>query len=135
MQFEEFSGQVQNLARLPSQSETTRAISAVLETLGERLHGDQAAHLAAQLPDGIGAYLRLAKQNESFGVDEFFHRIADREGAGVDLPQAVHHARAVITVLQQAVSAGEMEHVRSQLPEEWTPLFEAGADGRLDMPD
>lgn len=135
MQFEEFSGQVQNLARLPSQSETTRAISAVLETLGERLHGDQAAHLAAQLPDGIGAYLRLAKQNESFGVDEFFRRVAEREGAGVDLPQAVHHARAVLTVLQEAVSAGEMADVRAQLPAEWAPLLDAGADGQINLPD
>jgi uncharacterized protein (DUF2267 family) len=135
MQFEEFSGQVQNLARLPSQGETTRAIAAVLETLGERLHGDEAAHLAAQLPDGLGAYLRLAKQQESFDVDEFFRRVAEREGAGVDLPQAVHHARAVITVLRQAVSAGAIDHVLDQLPEEWTALFEAGAEGRLDMPD
>jgi uncharacterized protein (DUF2267 family) len=135
MQFEEFSGQVQHLARLPSQGETTRAIAAVLETLGERLHGDEAEHLAAQLPEGLGAYLRLAKQQESFAVDEFFRRVSEREGAGVDLPQSVHHARAVITVLQQAVSPGGIDHVLAQLPEEWTALFQSGAEGRLDMPD
>lgn len=135
MQFEEFSGQVQNLARLPSQGETMRAIAAVLETLGERLHGNQAETLAAQLPYGIGAYLRLGKQKEETDLDAFFRKVAEREGAGVDLPAAVHHARVVIHVLQQAVSPGEIQDVLAQLPERWTALFEAGPEGEFVAPE
>jgi uncharacterized protein (DUF2267 family) len=96
MQFEEFVGQVQQRARLGSQGETMRAICATLETLGERLFDGQAGHLAAQLPPGVNAYLRLAKRPEKFGLEEFFQRVSEREGVGVDTPQAVHHARAVI---------------------------------------
>ena len=135
MQFEEFVGEVQHHARLGSQGETMRAIHATLETLGERLHGEEAYNLGAQLPSALGAYLRLAREKESFGIDEFFQRVAEREGAGVDLPGAAHHARAVITVLQEAVSAGEIADARAQLPEEWDPLFEAGADGDMDLAD
>ncbi len=135
MQFEEFSGQVQNLARLSSQGETMRAVAAVLETLGERLHGNQAETLAAQLPSAIGAYLRLAKRKEDYDLDEFFRRVAEREGAGVDLPGAVHHARVVVHVLQQAVSPGEIQDVLAQLPENWTALFEAGPEGEFVAPD
>lgn len=135
MQFEAFSGQVQNLARLPSQGETMRAIAAVLETLGERLYGNQAETLAAQLPYGIGAYLRLARQKDDFDLDEFFRRVAEREGAGVDLPAAVHHARVVVYVLQQAVSPGEIQDVLAQLPDNWTALFEAGPEGEFVAPE
>ena len=133
MQFEEFVGEVQHHARLGSQGETMRAIQATLETLGERLHGEEAENLGAQLPAALGAYLRLAREKESFGVDEFFQRVAEREGAGVDLPDAVHHARAVLAVLQKAVTPGELADARAQLPGEWAPLFEAGADGKLNI--
>ena len=132
MQFQEFMGQVQNKARLPSQGETARAISATLETLGERLTEDEAQNLAAQLPAGIGDYLRLPRTNsDRFSLDEFFQRVADQEGAGVDMPQAVHHARSVCAVLQDAASRGEIDNVRAQLPNEFNPLFDSGSEGQL----
>ena len=55
------------------------------------------------------------------------------EKEGVDKPVAVYHARAVIDVLQEAVSEGEIDNLRSQLPDEWDPLFEQGAEGNLDL--
>ena len=135
MQFEEFVGEVQNEARLATQGETMRAISATLETLGERRHGDEAENLGAQLPHALASYLRLARKKESFNLQEFFRRISEREGTGVDYPQAVHHARAVIAVLQRAVSPGEMADARAMLPDEWDPLFEQGAEGELELPE
>ena len=133
MQFDEFVGEVQHLARLGSTGNTMRAIAATLETLGERLHGNEAENLGAQLPYALAAYLRLAREKEAFDLDEFFHRIAEREGAAVDLPDAAHHARAVMAVLEQAVTAGEWADARAQLPDEWNPLFEAGATGEMEL--
>ena len=49
----------------------------------------------------------------------------------MDLPKAVYHARVVIGVLQDAVTEGEIAHVRSQLPAEYSPLFEAGSQGQM----
>jgi len=49
----------------------------------------------------------------------------------VDYPDAVFHARAVIAVLRQAVSPGEMLDVRAQLPPEFGPLFAEGAEGKM----
>ena len=129
MQHDEFVGHVQNRARLASRGEALRAIRATLETLGERLAGGEAEDLAAQLPPEIGDYLREVESDGSFSLDTFFDRVAEREGT--DLPVAVHHARAVVAVLQEAVSAGEMEDVRAQLPEEYNPLFESGSEGSL----
>jgi uncharacterized protein (DUF2267 family) len=132
MQYHEFIGQVQNQARLPTQGEAARAICATLETLGEHLSEGEAMNLAAQLPPGIGDYLRLARKNEQrFSLDEFFERVAEREGAGVDLPQSVYNTRAVIHVLQDAVTPGLLHKMRAQLPDDYNPLFEAGMEGQL----
>ncbi len=68
MQFEQFVGQVQHRAHLPTQGAAVRAICATLETLGERISWREANDLAAQLPAGISAYLRLAREQERFDV-------------------------------------------------------------------
>ena len=129
MKYDEFVGQVQHRARLGTSGEAVRATRATLEVLGQRLFGGEAEDLAAQLPEEIGFYLTNVDEDESFGLDEFFTRVGER--AGVDLPDAVHHARVVISVLQDAVSQGEIEDVRSQLPPEYDPLFESGSEGEM----
>lgn len=124
MQYEEFVGEVQQRASLASQGEAVRAIRATLETLAERLPGEEAKNLAAQLPQEIGYYLHQSNGSERFTLNHFFKRMASREPT--DLPDAVHHARAVISVLNEAVSAGQIEQVRNTLPDEFNPLFESG---------
>ncbi len=128
MQYEEFVGQVQNQARLGTQGAAVKAIQATLETLGERLVEGSAKNLASQLPREIGHSLK-EKGTERFGLEEFFERVAERETA--DLPDAVYHARVVISVLGDAVGPGEIEKVAAQLPDEYTPLFEAGSTGPM----
>jgi uncharacterized protein (DUF2267 family) len=134
MQYDEFVGQVQNRARLASRGEAVSAIRATLETLGERLAGGAADNLAAQLPSEIGEYLRYSLPSDSplgtkFGLDEFFQRMATREK--IDLPIATYHARVVTEVLQEAVSPGELEKIRAQLPDEFDRLFAAGSVGAM----
>jgi uncharacterized protein (DUF2267 family) len=46
-------------------------------------------------------------------VEEFYERVARKEGSSND--EAIRHARAVATVLQTAVTGGELEDTRSQL--------------------
>ena len=131
MKHDEFIGQVQHRARLSSRGEAERATRATLETLAERLAGGEAKDLAAQLPPEIGDHLRgqWSAMGESFSLGEFFRRVSQREG--VDPPAAVFHARAVIEVLSEAVSQGELDDVRAQLPAEYDRLFEAGSTGHM----
>ena len=131
MQYDQFVGEVQNRARLPSRGDTVRAIQATLETLAERIAQGEAEDLAAQLPPELGTFLRDVDGSQRFAVDEFFERVAKKENA--DLPDAVHHARAVIAVLQDAVTAGELDDIRGQLPDDYTPLFEAGSEGEMEI--
>jgi uncharacterized protein (DUF2267 family) len=128
---DEFIGQVQQRARLSSRGDAERATRVVLETLAERLGGGEPKDLASQLPPEIGRHLLHARAGtgESFSLDDFFERVSTREG--VDRPDAVQHARAVIAVLQEAVSPGELDDVQSQLPPDFDRLFKAGSEGAM----
>jgi uncharacterized protein (DUF2267 family) len=130
MQHDEFIGEVQARARLPSRGDAERATRAVLETLGERLAGGQPHNLAAQLPEEIGHHLEDRQGVEKLTLDGFFEKVSERTGA--DLPDAIHQARAVIAVVGAAVSQGEIDKVRQQLPEDYAPLFESGSEGRME---
>jgi uncharacterized protein (DUF2267 family) len=87
--------------------------------------------MAAQLPPELSTFLEDAEETESFSVDDFFLRVAAKESA--DVPDAAHHARAVMAVLQEAVTTGEMEDIRGQLPDNYEPLFDAGSEGEMDI--
>lgn len=122
MTFDEFLGQVQHRARLASTGEAHKATRAALTVLGQRLYGGESFDLAAQLPSEIKLFLVQSGPSEAFGLDEFCARVADIEG--LDLPKAIFHARAVMSVLQEAVSPGEIRDMFDQLPSEYAPLFE-----------
>jgi len=118
---EQFIAEVKNLAELDSDEGAQKAIGATLETLRERLAGEEPSNLAAQLPPEIASYVEGDGGQESFAVQEFYERVAHKEGVGQD--EAIRHARAVATVVQTAVPGGELGDVRSQLGDEYGELF------------
>jgi uncharacterized protein (DUF2267 family) len=132
VKYDEFIKEVQDRGHMDSRGEAEQATRATLEALAERLAGGEPHDLASQLPPELAQYLRYEKEETSnpFSLDEFFERVNERD-EGVDLPRAVYHARVVIGVLQDAVARGEIAHVRSQLPAEYSPLFEAGSQGQM----
>jgi uncharacterized protein (DUF2267 family) len=140
MTHDQFIGQVQARARFGSNGEAERIIRITLETLGERLEHGIAENISAQLPPEIGRHLRTDAPFERMSLDQFFHRIHERENSeghhrNVDLAEATYHARCVIEVLQEAISLGAVEKLRNQLPAEFEPLFEAGSQGRMRVHD
>lgn len=131
MDYDRFIGLVQNRARLATTADAVTAIRATLETIAERIGANEARHLASQLPREIGHYLQEGPpaEGERFSFDEFCRRVAEREN--FDRPEAVFHARCVIETLEEAVTPGEVRHVLSTLPDDFTPLFAAGHKGQL----
>ena len=121
MKGNQFLAEVRNLAELENNEEAERAIRATLETLRERLAGNEPSNLAAQLPPEIAPHVEGDGGRETFSVAEFYKRVAQREGVGHD--EAVRHARAVATVVQTAVTGGELDDLRSQLGNEYEELF------------
>ena len=121
MKGEQFIAEVKNLAELDSNEDAQKTIRATFETLRERLAGNEPADLAAQLPQEIAPFVEGAGGQEAFSVQEFYERVAHKEGTKSE--EAVKHARAVATVLQTAVTGGALEDVRSQLGNDYEELF------------
>lgn len=125
MKYDEFVKHVQAVAQTNSLDDAERAIQATLETLAQRIHSDEAHHLAAQLPEEMSPYLRnrQGESGESFSLKEFYQRVADQEG--IDGPTAATHVNAIFTVLVQAVTAGEFAGIRAKLSNDYEELFAA----------
>ena len=126
MKYDEFIEQVRQRAGFGSSGEAIAATRATLDVLGQRLFGNLAQDLAAQLPAGLALFLGQAHTGEQFDVREFFKRVGDQQG--VDVLDAVVHARAVMAVVCEAVSPDTIEQIRAQLPRQFAPLFGADDD-------
>lgn len=107
-------------------NEAYRALRAYLHALRDRLPVDEAAQLAAQLPELIrGIYYEgwnpSATPVKYRGFDDFLERIsADALLDGET--QASFAASAAATVLRRHVSAGEIDDIRAILPEDLLPI-------------
>jgi uncharacterized protein (DUF2267 family) len=84
MKGERFIAEVKNLAELGSNEEAQVASCATLETLKERLAGNGPSNLAAQLPPEVAPYVEAEGGREAFSVEEFYKRVAHKEGVGQD---------------------------------------------------
>lgn len=125
MHYQEFVNRVNEQIRTEAPGGAELAIQATLSTLGERISGGEAENLASQLPAELQSQLESGNQvkdPEAFSLDEFYLRMAEREGASSP-DTAVEHARAVMEQLTHAVTGGELADIQRQLPEEYEPLF------------
>jgi putative intracellular protease/amidase/uncharacterized protein (DUF2267 family) len=93
-----------------------RATIATLTTLGERISEGEGRDLARHLPDSLGQLIAQPRDPEPFGPDEFFRRVAEREGA--DPETAERHAAAVVAALARREGRKELHDMFSQLPRE-----------------
>lgn len=104
-----------------------RVLRAYLHALRDRLTVDEAAQLAAQLPDLIrGIYYEDWNPSSTpvkyRGLSDFLDRMA--ADAGLDGETAASYAvGAAAEVLRRHVSPGEIDDVRAQLPEDLLPIL------------
>ncbi len=107
---------------------------ATLETLAAYISPKEHHDAASQLPKEIKTYLQRpfvgpGKQpapspESNVSLDDFLQRVSMREG--VPLATALEHALAVMSVLHDALSEGEFEDIRAELPAEIYNEFFAG---------
>jgi uncharacterized protein (DUF2267 family) len=106
-------------------SRAAPSVRSTLTTLGELMPKDELNRLASQLPRELQQPLRAGGERveelKGVGVERFLARVAQREGLSPS--EALHHARAVFDVLEQAVTGLGIHHLRELLPEKFAALF------------
>lgn len=115
MDHDEYLGELQHRAELPSQGDADRVARAVLTTLGERLTDGEAGNLAAQLPQEIDRYPEEAESGQQFDFSEFTERVAER--AEVDRSEAAFVSQATMDVTVDAANTGELQDIVTQFPQ------------------
>lgn len=128
MKYDEFIKHVQSMAQLDSREEAQRATQATFEIIRERIVGDEAKDLAAQLPQQLGEYLRgrEGENGQPFSMTEFVERVSAREQ--VEPTVAANHIRAVFAVLQNAVTPGEFTDFKANFSDDYIDLFATGSN-------
>lgn len=111
-----------------------RVSRAVLHALRERISPEESMHLISQLPMILkGIYVdgwKISRQpSDTRTVDEFLDEVRayNLRTAGRDFgddQQAREAVRAVLKVMNQYVSLGEMEDIKAQLPKPLAALLD-----------
>lgn len=124
VEYVDFVARVEGGLDNPEPGEAEQAVEATFEALGECLSGGEAEDIAAELPSELAEPLvRAGGDPESLSLEEFFGRVAEKQGSGEEL--ARKHATSVFSVLGRAVDDGELSDMRSQLPKDFQPLLES----------
>jgi uncharacterized protein (DUF2267 family) len=129
MKYDEFLARVRERGDYSSPDEAAKVTRDVLDVLAQRISPGEVKDLASQLPGPLGRHLADAapQQAESFGIQEFSRRVAQRTGR----PEtAERDATAVLSTVADAVTGGELNQIISQLPSGYAALF-----GKADLAD
>jgi uncharacterized protein (DUF2267 family) len=121
MHYVDFVEKVRRAANIETTHDSQLAVEATLATFGERLTRTEKVELGAQLPKELKAFLIEMGDVERFSLEEFYNRVAARADLG--RPDAVKRSRAVMMVLQEAVTEGLLKPIRQRLPAEYNELF------------
>src|SRR3954454_20222106 len=137
MQRDEFMRRLRDVSGL-SEAQAVTAMRAVLVTLADRIGPKEAKDTASHLPKGVKEACEPEILNAGeFDASEFLRRVAQR--AGISPDEARERARAVFTVLQEAVPEGEREDWQYDLSPDYVDLAarpaEAGGPPRTTAPD
>ncbi|MBD2304557.1 DUF2267 domain-containing protein [Chroococcidiopsis sp. FACHB-1243] len=128
MKYDEFIKHVQTVAQMDSREDAQRATQATLETIRERIVGNEAKDLASQLPQQFCEYLRgrEGEDGQPFSMEEFLQRVSAKEQ--VEPTVAANHVRAVFAVLQNAVTPGEFTDFKANFSDDYIDLFATGSN-------
>ncbi len=127
---------IANLMRVPDRTDwAMNVMKAVLHTIRDRTTLQEVFHLSAQLPVLVrGIYLEGYKPTGKpikMNAEEFMQQIKERLAPSIDIP-VTEAFRAVITVLYERTSPGEMDDIKGLMPKDiqklWNSLIPASEE-------
>lgn len=127
MQYDEFIDRVWEKSRLESRERAIEITQATLETLGERLDRTVRRGVASQLPKELKDMLLSRPDTDLYELQEFYQRVGAR--ADTKYYDAAERATAVLSILREAVSKGQIQEMIDSLPEQFSRLFDGDVSG------
>lgn len=120
MRYDEFVTAVEQRAGF-SREEAERTSVEVLQELCDRLTGDEAFDLLAQLPARLKTAVIVSPSAQPISVDEFVTRVASQ--LKITPEEARKRIRVVFHTIREAISRGEFVDVLEQLDPEYADLL------------
>lgn len=127
MEYSEFIDRVLERSGLDSRERAVDITKATLETLGERLERTVRRSVASQLPNGLKEPLLSRLGGEQYPLQQFYQRVGAR--ADTKYYDSAERAQAVLGVLREAVSAGQVQEMVDSLPNTYSQLFDGTISG------
>jgi uncharacterized protein (DUF2267 family) len=121
VKYDEFVDRVAERAGLSDRAEAERTAVTVLQELCDRITGDEAWDLLAQLPAQLKQAVIISPAALPMPAEEFVERVA-RE-LEISPEETRVRTRAVFGTLREAVSWGELEDVLMQLDPDYADLL------------
>lgn len=118
---------LRDMGKFPSHEAAEQAAQSVLCTLEQRIFGEEATDMEAQLPQKLRTLLVRCERHESgpppekFGRDQMLSRV--QEDTGAPRENVEFMVRAVFSALQAQIDDGEIEEVGQQLPHDIRDLW------------
>ena len=97
-----------------SDSESEEALELVVETLASRLNEGEREDLASQLPEELEDVALAPTATQKFSAEDMFEELSELQN--IDESRAKKQVMAVWRALKEALSPGEIEDIRAQLP-------------------
>lgn len=121
MQYRQLIKKVQDYSGF-SDSESKEALQLMVESLAVRLTEGERKDFASQLPQelqDIALAVYATDENSKEDILKQFMEIED-----IDEGHAKKQIKAAWKALKEAVSGGEIEHIKAQLPQNMIPLLQ-----------
>jgi uncharacterized protein (DUF2267 family) len=117
MTYDEIVERVRERAGIADRSEAEGTTIEVLQELCDRLSGNEARDLLAQLPGELQHAVIVSRSSLPINRDEFVANIAGELGISQD--EALRRIRSVVSTLREAISWGEFQDVLEELDPEY----------------
>jgi uncharacterized protein (DUF2267 family) len=120
MKYRELIKKVQKYSGF-SDSESKDALDTMVETLAVRLNEGERKDFASQLPQELQAMALTVYATEENTKHDFLEQFMELEH--IDEPRAKKQISATWKALNEAISGGEVEHIKAQLPNNMVRLL------------
>jgi uncharacterized protein (DUF2267 family) len=104
-----------------SDHESESALHTFLRVLSRRLTSDEREDLASQLPAELQDDALQTEETDKMQMEDLMQEMADE--LEVDESRAKKQIMAAWNTLKDAVTPGEIQHIRSQMPQSMTAVL------------